>query len=875
MSNDLKLGVKVDLKGAEASLKQLEGSFGKVGKQISDGFSNMGKSIATPTGAVIALATAMVTTSIAAIKLGDSIAKSADALAESAQKAGLSLSSYQKLGAMAKFAGSDVDAMAKSVTIVTKNAFAAVEGNKELSGTFNKLGVSLKDANGQLKSQETIYQETILGLAGMQNGTEKTATAIKLLGKSGAELVPMLNQGAEAMKAQLATGDKYVTLSDSLAKSSGVSNDHLDMLAITIKKTTNESFTPLVKVMADLTGSFLQSEPFKIFLAGINAAGKAISTVANLVNEANNGFNLEKIEKSQARIADLEKLRVGYAEEYARYTGIGSTGSAADQLSMVNAIDKEITAEKKKQADLGALTKQYWQDINIEATTTNDKIKETTDITTKLVKAQKDYKVEIIESSDAVSNMIIDLVSTKKINPFENIMEQWMGAKSFIARESKGNVAGFTVPYFKTSPFQTFALKDKDLLKTVSADYESFITKSANETFNLNTQIENQIKARSKLIKEIESDKIKPNTEEFDKANTALKTYDANIKVLQEDVIRFEDVISDAQKQISFFADPEGTKLLNVAYKDLFNDFAKGYIQDALPAIKAMEFGGKNMADNLTIGVGKTIDAILSLGNITEDQAKKMKDLAKPMIGDMTTPTSIWGKMFKVTNEDEENLLKGVEAAGQVKDATMNMIGAISDAKQANAIREAEELKKAQQNQLDNSKMTDRQRAREQKKIDAEFEAKKAASFEKTKGLKITEIGMNAASGIMSAWEQAMTLPPIAAQAYGIAMTGLLGTTAGFQADQVRRSKYENGGIIPGSSYTGDHIPVSVNSDEMILNKKQQKQLFEMANGRSVGGSSGINITIQGNVTDDKLRELEDMLTSLQSNGRLSGIVGA
>lgn len=48
--------------------------------------------------------------------------------------------------------------------------------------------------------------------------------------------------------------------------------------------------------------------------------------------------------------------------------------------------------------------------------------------------------------------------------------------------------------------------------------------------------------------------------------------------------------------------------------------------------------------------------------------------------------------------------------------------------------------------------------------------------------------------------------------------------------------KFATGGIVPGSSYTGDYMPVMANSGEMILNKGQQANLFSMLNN-GVGGS--------------------------------------
>ena len=41
---------------------------------------------------------------------------------------------------------------------------------------------------------------------------------------------------------------------------------------------------------------------------------------------------------------------------------------------------------------------------------------------------------------------------------------------------------------------------------------------------------------------------------------------------------------------------------------------------------------------------------------------------------------------------------------------------------------------------------------------------------------------------------------------------------------------FESGGIVPGTSYTGDHITARVNSGEMILNPRQQANLWRLAN---------------------------------------------
>ena len=62
--------------------------------------------------------------------------------------------------------------------------------------------------------------------------------------------------------------------------------------------------------------------------------------------------------------------------------------------------------------------------------------------------------------------------------------------------------------------------------------------------------------------------------------------------------------------------------------------------------------------------------------------------------------------------------------------------------------------------------------------------------------------------------------------------------------------KFESGGIVGGSSFYGDNVLARVNSGEMILNKKQQSNLFSMLNNGSSGLGSG---NVQFEIKGDKL----------------------
>ena len=71
-----------------------------------------------------------------------------------------------------------------------------------------------------------------------------------------------------------------------------------------------------------------------------------------------------------------------------------------------------------------------------------------------------------------------------------------------------------------------------------------------------------------------------------------------------------------------------------------------------------------------------------------------------------------------------------------------------------------------------------------------------------------------------------------------VASLGAVVATAISAASKPNLQRFADGGIVGGSSFTGDRVPAMVNSGEMILNKTQQARLFKIANGGAPGDNS-------------------------------------
>ena len=116
--------------------------------------------------------------------------------------------------------------------------------------------------------------------------------------------------------------------------------------------------------------------------------------------------------------------------------------------------------------------------------------------------------------------------------------------------------------------------------------------------------------------------------------------------------------------------------------------------------------------------------------------------------------------------------------------------------------------------------------------------------------------------GVASA--QAASMGPFAWIAFALAG---LGQVASIVAQIHSLSGYADGGIIGGNSYHGDRLLARVNSGEMILNGRQQQNLFNAIDGNRLG-SNGLGgevvFTIKGSKLQGILHNREDKMNKIR-----------
>ena len=181
-----------------ANLKALEQQFREVGGKIE----SVGQSLKG-----VSLASAGVVAGLGAISYKAGVA--ADDLNTLSKVTGIGTGDLQKYSYAADLVDVSVDTIAKSNKKLAKNAYSAANGSKAQAEAFAKIGVSVTDANGNLRDSESIFQDVITGLGQMTNETERDALAQQLMGKSAAELNPLIEDGGKTYKMVSDTMKKY------------------------------------------------------------------------------------------------------------------------------------------------------------------------------------------------------------------------------------------------------------------------------------------------------------------------------------------------------------------------------------------------------------------------------------------------------------------------------------------------------------------------------------------------------------------------------------------------------------------------------------------------------------------------------------------
>jgi hypothetical protein len=191
------MGSKIggSLQGVFASFGQFGSMAGELSRSVGEAFDGIGKSsggLALGVTALGALGAAAIAGAVALGELAKGGAEIVERFSLISQKTGISIRDLQGFEAVGKTVGVSLEDMVIGMRKFD-SALTGVGKNAAAGAILRELGVTAK-------TNKAALLETADAFKAMEDGPEKAALAVQLFGKSGLNMIPFLNKGAEGMK---------------------------------------------------------------------------------------------------------------------------------------------------------------------------------------------------------------------------------------------------------------------------------------------------------------------------------------------------------------------------------------------------------------------------------------------------------------------------------------------------------------------------------------------------------------------------------------------------------------------------------------------------------------------------------------------------
>lgn len=249
------------------------------------------------------------------------------------QKSGIAVESLSTLRYAADLSDVSMEELGKGLKKLSVNMLDTQAGTGDAKDAFKALGISVEDSRGKLKSSEDVMLEIARRFQGMEDGAGKTALAVKMFGRSGAELIPFLNQGADGIKRMQEEAEKLgMKLDKETAEAAEHFNDNMKSLKAASTGAAQAMVNPLLPALNEIAEALkrgaMEGGAFKgvldalreatiQFMGGTNraeiaAVNKEIETRTTLLVDAEQriakgALNQGQVEAQSQRLSSLYK----------------------------------------------------------------------------------------------------------------------------------------------------------------------------------------------------------------------------------------------------------------------------------------------------------------------------------------------------------------------------------------------------------------------------------------------------------------------------------------------------------------------------------------------------------------------------------------
>lgn len=270
---------------------EAEKSIAKTDEKVESFGTKLGKGIKTAAKWGAALGAGAAVVGAGMMKMATNSAETTDRIDKLSQKIGLSRQGFQELDFITSQSGMSIENLQGGFKALTNSIDQAANGTGKGAKSFAALGISVKDANGNIKDQETVFNEAVLALQNMEEGTEKAKLANDLFGRSGSEMMPLLNGAAGSMEEMRKQAHELgLVMSDESIDAGVAFTDTMDQLKRSFQTAVSEigvKFMPLITKFADFIMAnmpMIQSTISTVFSVLSSAVETAITGISKVVD---------------------------------------------------------------------------------------------------------------------------------------------------------------------------------------------------------------------------------------------------------------------------------------------------------------------------------------------------------------------------------------------------------------------------------------------------------------------------------------------------------------------------------------------------------------------------------------------------------------
>lgn len=151
-----------------------------------------------------------------------------DEMYKTSQKIGILVRELSSLKYMADLSGTSMTGLTTGIRNLSRVTLEAATGSKEAKAAFSMLGIEIRNQEGSLKSNNVLLGDIAEKFKSMPDGATKTALAMQLLGRSGTDMIPMLNQGRAGLEAARQEAEAFgVVIGKQFAQDAEKFNDNI------------------------------------------------------------------------------------------------------------------------------------------------------------------------------------------------------------------------------------------------------------------------------------------------------------------------------------------------------------------------------------------------------------------------------------------------------------------------------------------------------------------------------------------------------------------------------------------------------------------------------------------------------------------------